>query len=291
MPSLRDTPSRAASSTGTPQRSNGSTSTPGARPSSRSTSRTPQPVLHHRSADEIALKEAQRILGTPTNRILRDADPVFTSGGSARDLRHRKLLEARHEQELEQDDARSQMTEATAREVTAGEDDGTDAETSKGPDEDSEDMEPEVPSRSNGRRTSSNVDNGDAPLTSTSVTTADSVTLPDQSEDETPIVDLEQAGSNDTSSESESESSDSESDSDSDPTSDEDSDAEEERLEQLLSKAKLSATQQAPTTSKGDQPEAQSGEVVLQFDETDKERKEAYVCCCLGAISELINVV
>jgi hypothetical protein len=187
------------------------------------------------------------------------------------------------------------MTEATAREVKAGEDDGTDAETSKGPDEDSEDMEPEVPSRSNGRRTSSNLDNGDAPLTSTSVTTADSVTLPDQSEDETPIVDLGQAGSDDTSSESESESSDSESDSesdsDSDPTSEEDSDAEEERLEQLLSKAKLSATQHAPNTSKGDQPEAQRGEVVLQFDETDKERKEAYVCCCLGAIFELMNVV
>lgn len=81
---------------------------PGSTRSTRSSSHTPttkhdsESHHHHKTADEIMLSEAERILTrTPTGRRLRSNDTPVSPGGSARELRHAKLVEAREKEEKE----------------------------------------------------------------------------------------------------------------------------------------------------------------------------------------------
>ena len=88
---------------------------------SRSSSRTPGPTTHHhRTADEIALQEAADLLHATPSALTRDGVDLGSVDGSARSLRHRKLIEARHHQAPVHRGDTPEGDEAVAEEGEAG---------------------------------------------------------------------------------------------------------------------------------------------------------------------------
>lgn len=265
---------------------------------------------HHLSAaDEQALLEAEKILSTPTRR-LRSADkntPDNVAAASlARDRRHLHLLEAREKEEhlermsvgthdaaeeedaglasatLDLDESDDDNTNDSGL-VILGEriysDDEKDAKSrSAGGNRNDQASKAGKSSHANTKSardekdsnadTISKLDAADEAETSMTLNETEGPTgaANQQEADE----DEERSDSEADQSSSDSESSDSDSEDDSETSaSEEDSDEEDERLEKLLQAAKISAI--AKQKGKGSEKGEQNGEVVLQFDEAEKQ--------------------
>ncbi|ODN93468.1 nucleolar protein [Cryptococcus wingfieldii CBS 7118] len=272
-----------------------------ATPLSVRTRSTPQasapPSHHHKTADELALEEAASLLHTPTTARLRStgSDEVL-DGGSARALRHRRLNEVRHEGDAvrerskspQRDERRHSEAPSTA-ETEVRENDGEEkdkqATTQQGSDtgdEDDEEASMELPGMSGISEATASVagdeeeQEDDEPV-SAALSTGRIFSQPRQ---EVEFGEAMSASGSETASAGSS-SSEAASDSDSESDSSEDSESESEsddddQMERLLQAARDAAATKAASGNKQGEDRAEAdGEVVLQFDKDQFEKKEA----------------
>ena len=260
---------------------------------------------HHRTSDEIALEEAERLLRSPSGVKTRSSWEVETS---ARDLRHRKIAEAR---EKEQDELGEKEDQEEHNATDEDEEEGEAGDGVKGDGFDkteihrfvqlgspqSDDDYVIVDELDAGKNESHNQGGLDQDtirskskptpvpkppqLKSANVKTSTS-TLNSSKVDEGPsifnTVDVSEGSSSSSASDADSDAdSDSASDSDSTVSTSEESDEEEERLEKLLQAAELSATQKSKARAKTDGAkiaQEEDGETVLQFDAPEEGKKK-----------------
>ncbi|WVQ73476.1 hypothetical protein IAR50_003048 [Cryptococcus sp. DSM 104548] len=265
----------------------------------RSTPQATAPPSHHKTSDELALEEAASLLHTPTTSRLRSAGSVEAlDGGSARALRHRRLNEVRHEGEVRErskspqaDERRRSEAPSTAEpEEVPEKEDGEqteehelEQETSDTADGDEASMElPGTSVMSDASESVAGNDdeqekNGDEPV-SAALSTGRIFSQPRQG------IEFGEAASesgSETASAGGDSSSESESDSESEPDSSEESDSESEsddddQMERLLQAARDAAAAKAvKENNQGEESGEADGEIVLQFDKDQFEKKEA----------------
>ncbi|ORY30600.1 Fcf2 pre-rRNA processing-domain-containing protein [Naematelia encephala] len=253
----------------------------------RSASRTPSvQVHHHKTADELALEEAEEMLHSPLASSSRFST-VGTSS-SAREARHRHLEQVRAEKEHDREDIDNAESEGDATQVEVAEVNdgrkrfnGGDSRTQE-PDETTEGDEVEelaVPDNEEVNTASLSAQDRSSPET-----TSPPFREP-RADDSDPTIGDSSSDSASSESDSEVETSsedddDSESDGSSETSDTDDSDEEDERMEALLQAAKTAAkAKQEQAHSRIEVAVAEELDGVLQFDgtegETHKEKREA----------------
>jgi len=231
---------------------------------------------HHRSADELALEEAAKLLHATPTSLAHDGMGIEDLDGSTRSSRHKRLTEARH---LQGEEERETAVEAPelADEVNGAQDEAFPSA------KDSEEGDAEHGPGSN---------DNDRGRLEEAVIQADQESVPGSEKEvqapaglDTPIVSaiLPTSENEDSTGGSDSSTDSSDSDIDSEETSDtgteeeeENSDEEDERLEKLLQAARVSAVAKDFGVGNGGGAGENGEEVMLQFDKPDDPpRKEA----------------
>ncbi|WWC88394.1 uncharacterized protein L201_003305 [Kwoniella dendrophila CBS 6074] len=255
------------------------------------TSNRPTPIRttnlhHHRTTDEIAAEEAASILHTPINR-LRDSGSATSVGseletGSARALRHKRLNQVREatNEAREREDSRS---------ITSSRSQDQDQDELELNDDVSKSLDISVQGDQDGQSVSiTNEDEDHFTSPPTALSTGQIFARPHSPSAPSKFGQNSNASSSDSDSESEdgsstisassSNTSDSEDNEDDDDEDDDDSD--DEDMEKLLQAARAAAIakQSDVASNKGKgkavQPNNDGEEVVLQFDEDQKEKKK-----------------
>ncbi|WVR06583.1 hypothetical protein IAU60_003615 [Kwoniella sp. DSM 27419] len=236
----------------TPRRSRSSTPATSTRASS--VSRTPVPQ-HHRTADELAAEEAASLL-TPVAKLRGSSDVL--DGGSARALRHKRLNEVREvsEHKREMEEVRSNASRESREDP-----EGSDVAS----------VVSEVEDQIGQVEASTQGDDDDVGSSSAGPSARAALLKLDSAADD-------ESDSADDSSSATASDSESDSDSETSETDTEDDDDDDERMERLLRAAKIAAEAKATAADlkgkgKASDVAQDDDEVVLQFDEDQKEKR------------------